>query len=114
MKNGGTLINNQRMDVNLSSVGVFPFKTSNFSLHAIYSGTPNGTLLLQCSNDPTDVPSEIVNWNDIADSTVTVTSADKTMYNLNKIAYKWLRIVYLASSGDGYLTVNYYSTPRSF
>lgn len=114
MKNGGNILNSQRMNVNLASVGVFPFKTTNFSFHAIYTGAPVGTLKLQGSNDATDVSSEIVNWIDIGNSSFSITTADQTMYNLTKVAYKWLRIVYLASSGDGYLTVNYYSTPRSF
>lgn len=75
-----------------------------YSIAAIITGTPNGTLKLQASNDPetndtqpsTNVPT---NWADIANSSFTVTTAGETMWNIQDVGYNYVRVVYTDASG---------------
>ena len=75
------------------------------------TGTPNGTVKLQASNDPetndtqysavtnlppTQVP---VNWADIENSTFVLTASGTTMWNVRDIGYNYVRVVYTDSSG---------------
>lgn len=82
-----------------------------YTIVAIISGTPTGTVKLQASNDPetndTQVNSTGVapavgpsNWVDIADSAFAVSTAGKTMWNVTDVGYNYVRVVYIdASSG---------------
>jgi len=82
-----------------------------YSMAAIITGTPTGSLKLQASNDPetndtqtnsttnlppTQVP---VNWVDIANSSFAVSSAGETMWNVNAVGYNYVRVVYTDASG---------------
>lgn len=85
---------------------------------AIISGTPNGTLKLQASNDPetndtqynsTNLPPAQgpVNWVDILDSTFTVSAAGEVMWNVDAVGYNYVRVVFTdASGGSSTATMN--------
>lgn len=86
-----------------------------YSIAANISGTPNGIIKLQASNDPaTDEtpPSGVpfptpTNWADIERSTFTVTTSGTTMWNVYDVAYNYVRVVYTdSSSGASTATMN--------
>lgn len=71
------------------------------AVQAVYSGSPNGTLKLQCSNDNS-------NWSDISGASSSVSSAGNTVFNLTDAGYAFIRLIYTFVSGSGSLsaTVN--------
>ncbi len=76
-----------------------------YAITATITGTPTGTIKLQASSDPeTDTiiqPFNYVptNFVDITDSTFTVTTAGKTMWNVTDVAYNYVQVVYTDTSG---------------
>lgn len=86
-----------------------------YSIQAIITGSPVGSLKLQGSNDPVPNSSFLVptytvtNWTDIADSTEAVTGAGTIMYNVEGVYYNWVRAVYTSTSGTGTLTIQFNS-----
>lgn len=69
-------------------------------LIASYSGSPNGSLKLQVSDDG-------VIWADLASTATAITTAGTTSWNLWPIGYEYLRIVYTKSSGSGLLSTTF-------
>ncbi len=88
-----------------------------YSIAAIVTGTPTGTIKLQASNDPetndtqtnsTGLPPAVgpTNWADITNSTFTLTAAGETMWNVNAVGYNYVRVVYTdTSSGTSTATL---------
>ena len=72
-----------------------------YSVQAVYTGSPTGTLKLQASNDNTS-------YVDIADSSNSITGAGETMWNVTSANYAYVKVVYTASSGSGSLTVKFF------
>lgn len=102
-----TVMTDVVMDVNINSSAVPLKNIFMYSIAAIYAGTPTGAIKLQASNDPetndtnpssnpTPVPTH---WVDIADSSFALTSAGETMWNVRDVAYNYVRVVYIDSSG---------------
>lgn len=83
-----------------------------FAIQAVWTGTPNGTIKLQASCDaPTSTTqtssgtSAVVNWTDIADSSVTIAgSAGNYMWNISSAAYRFVRVTYTNTSSTGVLS----------
>lgn len=76
-----------------------------FCIQAIITGTPTGTIKLQASADPETndtIPlTAPTNWVDIANSSVSVSAAGGTMWNVSDVAYNYVRVVYTdGSSGS--------------
>lgn len=77
----------------------------NFAVQATYTGTPAGSFKLQGSNDAghPNAQSEamqsrdVVNWTDIADSTVTVAAAGNFMIDYHACGFEWVRLVWTAT-----------------
>jgi len=80
-----------------------------FSFQAVFTGAPDGVIKLQASNDDKTFNQTPVNWDDIADSSYTVSAAGTYMWNFNGAFYKWVRVVYLFASGTGACDVTYVS-----
>ncbi len=77
-------------------------QTLHFSFHAKWTGTPTGSFKLQGSND---VESTVTDWEDIPGSTLAVAGAAGTqMWNYADAPFRWVRIVYTATSGTGTLS----------
>lgn len=81
-----------------------------YSIVCVIAGTPTGTLKLQASNDPETndtVPlTTPPNWTDIANSSVAVSAAGNTMWNVTDVAYNYVRVVYTdGSSGASTATL---------
>lgn len=77
-----------------------------YSIQAVYTGTPTGTLKLQGSDDPTgdfaspanatNIPT---NWSDIAGTSQALTAAGTFLWNMSDVGYNWVRLVYTDTSG---------------
>lgn len=83
--------------VNSSEVDVSQFV--GFSIQCVYTGSPNGALKIQVSNDDEDP----TNWDDLANSTVTITTSGSETYIVADVFYNFIRLVYTYSSGSGVL-----------
>jgi hypothetical protein len=78
-----------------------------YALQCVYTGSPDGSLRIEVSCDTTDFPSRIVNWDTLGSSTVLITTAGITTYNVDMQYYKWMRVYYDFSAGSGVLNVVY-------
>ncbi len=88
-----------------------------YTMSAIITGTPTGTIQIQASNDPetndtqTNTPTVLgqpmpnppsvapVNWVTITGSPFIVTGPGEEMWNVNYAGYNYVRVQYLDSSG---------------
>lgn len=83
------------------------------AIQAVWTGTPNGTIKLQCSVDPKGItPGEsfptLTNPEDIADSSYAITgSAGSFTWNVSEAYFPWIRVVYTNTSSTGTLDVRY-------
>jgi len=86
-----------------------------YSIMAIISGSPTGSIKLQASNDPetndtqlnsTGLPPAVgpSNWADIADSTFPISASGNTMWNVREVGYNYVRVVY-TGTGAANITV---------
>ena len=77
------------------------------SIHAVFTGSPNGSLSLEFSNDIIEVGSDpssaVVNWTAYSGSSYSLSSSGQYMFNISNMGYRWLRLVYTATSGSGVL-----------
>jgi hypothetical protein len=78
-----------------------------FGFQCIFTGSPDGAMKLQASNDDVQLEDQVLNWTDIANSNALVTAAGDLMYNFNGAIYKWVKIVYVFSSGTGSCDVTF-------
>ena len=80
-----------------------------YSVAAIITGTPTGTIKLQASNDPETNDTQTnstglipavgpTNWVDIANSSFSLSAAGETMWNVNAVGYNYVRVVYTDGS----------------
>ncbi len=86
-----------------------------YAVQAIWTGTPNGTMLLQASCDAparetqtsNGGPDVVTNWSDITGTSITIAgSSGNFMWNLDGTFYRYFRLKYVNTSGTGSLTVN--------
>lgn len=83
-----------------------------YAIQAVFTGLPTGSLKLQGSCDPGKLTNnaygtDVNNWNDISGTTVAISAAGNTLYNMDAQFYKWVRIVYTPSGGTGTLNVRF-------
>lgn len=84
----------------------------NYSIQLVFTGTPDGTFSLQCSNDKglEDKTTGgwngagVSNWTEITGSASVVTGADTIMWDVQNAGYRWVRVVYDFSASTGSLT----------
>ena len=115
-----TLLTHGSMSGNLFSNTIDLQQDWVYSLQAIYSGSPLGTLKLQVSTDNVpslqqysgaDVQPVVVNWTDYTgslSSTSVVVGTTSFLWNCLYPGYRWVRVAYVASSGFGDLTVQFF------
>jgi hypothetical protein len=82
------------------------------AIQAVFTGTPVGMANLQGSCDEgarnqqqAGGNDQVVNWTDITGSYATVSGAGTASWNFQGSFYKWIRLVYISSSGTGTITV---------
>lgn len=101
------------VSVDQESPGYWLDQVYGVAFQAVFSGSPTGTVHLEGSNDrglplmPGQPPSDqgVVTWNEILNSNTAVTGAGPVTWNYNGVFYRWIRLVYVAISGTGTVTV---------
>lgn len=71
-----------------------------YSVQAVYTGSPVGTITLAASNNGTD-------WDTIAGSSQAISAAGSTMFNVTGAGYLYVRLEYAFTSGSGTVTAVY-------
>jgi hypothetical protein len=93
-------LSDEDMSANYNS-DVFETTThSGFSIHAVYTGSPNGIERVQFSNT-LGACSSATNWINITDATSTITASGQNMYNFFGHYPKCVRVNYTFTSGSG-------------
>lgn len=82
-----------------------------YTMAAIVTGTPTGSIKLQASNDPETNDTQTnatsgtapavgpTNWVDITSSSFNLTASGETMWNIYFVGYNYVRVVYTDTSG---------------
>lgn len=96
------IVTNGDMTTTINSSPVNLDSIVSYSLQAIFTGTPTGTLQLQASDD---VPLDYnpVNWTIITDTISGVTTAGTYTVNVEQPAYSWVRLQYIPTGSSGTL-----------
>jgi hypothetical protein len=97
------------MSADVESSPILLDQIYGFAMQAVYTGAPDGVLKIQVSCDITSFADKVVNWDDLASSSVIISAAGITTYNVDAQFYKWVKIVYTFSAGTGVLNVAYNS-----
>ena len=102
------VVNAADASVTVTSSAITLENIFGYAIQVVFTGSPVGSLKLQASCDQGSNPinasaigAGITNWNDIAGTTVAISSAGLTLYNMDAQYYKWVRIVYTPDSGTG-------------
>ncbi len=101
------------MSADIASDGQDLNQVYTYSIQAVYTGAPVGTLQLEISNDNPYIPSSgnpavnVVNWIPYSGSTVAVSGAGSFMWNVLTTGNRWVRVTYTATSGTGSLDLRY-------
>lgn len=103
------VINAANMSASFNSSPILLDQIYGFSFQSIFTGSPNGSFKLQCSNDNVQTESQVSNWTDIAGTSQAITASGSLLYNVNYAFYMWVRVVYTFSSGSGSCNVTYAS-----
>lgn len=103
VQNENLALNGTDMQSNIASNPIWLGHIVNYSIQLVYTGSPNGSLKLQGSNDEGAKSNNvenvnITNWSDIADTAVSVTAAGSNIYNIQNAGYRWVRLVWTNSS----------------
>lgn len=107
---------NQDMSVSSNSIGIDINQEFSWSIQAVWTGTPVGTLSIEVSNDivPVDPSNtnpvgpdpagQVINWSTYTGSLVVVSGTDGNWMWIAQLgAYRWVRLAYEATSGSGTL-----------
>jgi hypothetical protein len=82
-------------------------RVDRFTIQARWSGTPNGAIKVQVSNDD---GTGTLNWTDLPSSSVSITgAAGSTLYSVNNVAFVWVRLSYTNTSSTGTLNARMYT-----
>lgn len=72
-----------------------------FSVQAVFTGAPVGSISLSASNDN-------ITFTTIAGTTTAISAASNIMWNVENAGYKYVRVEYVKTSGTGALTCKYF------
>ena len=67
-----------------------------YSIHAIFTGSPNGSIYISVSNGNDD-------WAVLSDSAQAISAAGDVFYNVDRAGYSYVRLHYSFTSGTGSL-----------
>lgn len=96
----GVLLPATSMGASITSDPINLSTKDAFAVHAIYTGSPVGTISLEASIDG-------VSYSTIAGSSTTISGASDVFLNVKEANYMWARLVYSFTSGSGSLTAHY-------
>ena len=103
------IVTNGNMTTTINSLGIDLNQVVLYSIQAVFTGSPVGTLKLQISNDIVNPIAtgtqavEVVNWTDYTGSSTPVTTSGNFVWNCLDVGYRWVRLVYTPTSGSGTL-----------
>jgi hypothetical protein len=101
-------LDNANASVNQQSAIIDASQVYAISAQIVVTGTAAGTVNIQYSNDFVGnmaVP-QPVNFSVVPSTTLAVSGAGVYSIPRVELCYRWLKIVYVASSGTGTITVN--------
>lgn len=88
------LIEDGDMSASFQSEQISLAQRGGFCIHAVFTGSPNGSLYIAVSIDG-------LNWAILPDSTQAVTEAGDVFYNVSESKYLLARLHWAFSSGSG-------------
>lgn len=103
IKNDELSLSSQDLTLDTISQPLWLAHIVNYSVQANLTGTPNGTLKLQGSNDFGGKDAQnpnIANWSDLGIEQV-VTSAGSYILQDKDCGYRWVRLVWINTSSAG-------------
>lgn len=86
------------MASSFQSEGINLHNKHGFSIHSVFTGSPNGTTYLAISIDGST-------WTVLSNSSQAVSAAGDVFYSVERANYSWVRFHYTASSGSGSMNV---------
>ena len=110
----GTVFNNVELDQDRIS-RVVRIRYSNYervSFHNVISGSPDGSILVQTSNDPVEEEDLVTNWADYPNSSTNILGVTQLVINIKDLAFRWVRLVYISVSDTGFITSNFVVVKR--
>lgn len=101
------IVTNGDMSSSINSTPINLDSIVTYSVQAVFTGTPSGTLQLQGSNDNvlTGDPMNATptNWTVIVDSISGISTAGTYTVNVEIPGYSWVRLQYVRTAGSGTL-----------
>lgn len=94
------------MSATINSIGTDLQGTSAYTIQAVYSGSPTGTLKIQISLDRVSEASSVTTWSDYTGSSLSISTAGDVIYKVERQGERWVRLVYTFTSGTGTLNAN--------
>lgn len=103
----------QAMATSFKSIGIDLNQVILYSIEAVFTGAPVGSLNLEVSNDIVPVASSnsnpvgadpaanVVNWVTYTGSSTAVSGSGNFLWNVLEAGYRWVRVSYTATSGSG-------------
>lgn len=100
------IVINGNMNSDIHSIPVNLDSVASYSIQAIFTGLPNGTLQAEGSNDNDNV--NPTNWTIITDSSQDILEAGSYLLNVEFPVYSWVRFSFIAGASSGNLnaTIN--------
>lgn len=100
-KNEDLELSGTDMTSNIDSKALWLGHIVNYSIQVVYTGSPNGTLSIEASNDEGSNTNDtsnaqITNWTQV--DAQAVSAAGSHMFQFENVGYKWVRLVWTNSS----------------
>lgn len=119
MDNGSLLTQsywpNVALTANRDGTAIHVGRIIGWSMSVHFSGNFNGVFKMQFSNDPVDSQDDVTNWITIPGTSATITAGLSTGgeanvgWNFGGEYYKFIRLIYVHTSGSGTLTAANYT-----
>lgn len=96
-------LKNQALNTNFNGIALQLNEMFGYAIQIEWTGTANGTFKLQASVDSNLNQNHQgtwpVNWIDVANSAIVVTTDGSIVWNVTDVMYNWVRIVFTDASG---------------
>lgn len=106
------LINNASMDADFVSKVIKLNTMERIVLNSIISGSPDGSLQVQVSDDVVNKETDVLNWIPYPGATQTVLGYTQVAFRIKDVSFRWLRLVYVFVGGSGNITTTVSSVGR--
>ncbi len=111
ISNEDLLNGTQSMDADFNLRPCWLGHIAQYAIQLTFSGTPDGTFTLQCSNDQghpnaqakSEQSEDVDNWTTISGSSTVVSEAGDITWNAENVGYTWVRVAYTANNPGGVL-----------